>query len=83
MTLLASGSIPEVGSSRRTTLDLPMRATPRWTFRFMPPRIKKKLLISFHQVSGNWHFLIMSEQVMLSTLQLSKCSTFKINSEVH
>ena len=44
ITRLASGSIPEVGSSRRTTLELPIRATPKCTFRFIPPETKKQQL---------------------------------------
>ncbi len=37
MPLLASGSIPEVGSSNMTTSDPPMSAMPRFTFLFIPP----------------------------------------------
>lgn len=34
---LASGSIPEVGSSSKTTSDPPANAIPRCSFLFMPP----------------------------------------------
>jgi len=54
---LLTGSIPELGSSKKTTFEFPTKAMPRESFLLFPP---DKVFVSFFLSDYKLHLLIIS-----------------------